>query len=126
VSRIWQDALSILETACVQNDSQPSEFGIVVDDRNGLRIVNGTGWQLEALRTEYQATTAFLVKRTANFIVVQAQSASERCDLRRTTGKRIPESLTAGVVAHHLIRREQLSIAASDQAEQVPYPSARY
>jgi len=110
VSRIWHDAESILETACAESDNPQSDFGVLVDDRNGLRIVDGSGWQLESLRTEYGAQTAFLVKRTAESVTVQAQNGSERCDLRRNIGRGFLAGLTGGIVAHHLIRCEPLAI----------------
>jgi hypothetical protein len=125
MNRIWQDAFSILETAGVHNDSQPSEFAILVDDRNGMRIVNCTGWQLEALRTEYRATTAFLVRRTPDSVSVQAQNGSERCDLRQSGGKGVLADFTGGAVAHHLIRREPLALTAGDVAGCLSGTSAR-
>jgi hypothetical protein len=105
MSRIWQDAMEILETASAHRESHQSDFAILVDDRNGLRMVDGTGWQVEALRTEYQATAAFLVKRTPTSVVVQAQSGSDRCEFHRSIGVGALAGLTGGV-AHHLIRRQ--------------------
>jgi hypothetical protein len=112
VSRIWEDAGSILETAYAESDNPQSDFCILIDDRNGLRIVDGTGWQVESLRTEYRAQTAFLVKRTAQSVTVQAQNASERCELRRNAGRVVLTGFTGGLVANHLIRREPLAITA--------------
>ena len=100
VNRIWQDAMGILETASAQREPHQSDFAILVDDRNGVRMVDGTGWQIEALRTEYQSATAFLVKRTLTSVTVQARSGSDRCTLERSIG--VLASLTSGV-AQHLI-----------------------
>jgi len=111
VSRLWQDAAAILETASAQRESAPADFAIVVDGRNGIRMLDGTGWQLEALQAEYQAATAFLVTRTQTTVNIQARSGSDRCALQRSLGV-IPLSGLTGGVAHHLIRCEPVVFAA--------------
>lgn len=103
VSRLWQDAAAILETASAQRESAPADFAIVVDGRSGIRMLDGAGWQLEALQTEYQAATAFLVTRTLTTVNIQATSGAERCALQRRLGATPLTGLTGGV-AHHLIR----------------------
>jgi hypothetical protein len=103
VSTLWQDAAAILETASAQRESAPDEFAIVVDGRNQIRMLDGTGWQLEALQTEYQGATAFLVTRTQTAVIIQARSGSDRCALQRSLGAAPLTGLTGGV-AHHLIR----------------------
>jgi hypothetical protein len=35
---------------------------ILIDERKSLRIVDATGWDLDALRREYQASTVYTVK----------------------------------------------------------------
>ena len=106
MSRFLEDAVSILETASAESENPQSDFAILIDRHNAIRIVDGVGWQLEALRNDYHATTAFLVKRTPDSVSVQAQNGSERCDLRRSGGKEVLADLTGGVIAHHLVRRE--------------------
>ena len=114
MSRFLEDAVSILETESAESDNPQSDFAILIDRDNGFRIVDGAGWQLEALRNDYQATTAFLVKRTPDSVSVQAQNASERCDLQRGSGKGVLADLTGGVIAHHLIRREPPALTCGD------------
>jgi len=125
VSRFLQDAVSILDTASAESDNPQSEFAILIDRHNGFRIVEGAGWQLEALRNDYHATTAFLVKRTPDSVSVTAQNGSERCDLRRSSGKGVLADLTGGVIAHHLIRREPLALNAGGNKEDSLCTSAK-
>jgi hypothetical protein len=107
VSILRQDAAAILETASTRRENVQTDFAIVVDDRKGIRVVDGAGWQLEALRTEYQAATAYLVTRTPTSVMIQAQSGSDRCALQRSLAAITLSGLT-DEVAHHLIRRESV------------------
>jgi len=118
VSKLWQDAAAILEAASAQSENAQTDFAIVVDDRNGIRMLDGAGWQLDALRTEYQAVTAFLVTRTPTSVVIRAQSGSDRCALQRSTAVTL-SGLTCGV-AHHLIHREPLFLAVGARSSNLP------
>jgi len=102
MSRLWEDAVGILETASVQQEPVGPDFAILVDSRKGLRIVDAAGWRLDAIQTEYQAGTAFLVKRTSTSVQVEAQSGLDRCSLRTTLSSGALAALTGGI-AHHLI-----------------------
>jgi len=115
VNRIWEDAVGILETASAQFDNLQPDFAILIDDRNGLRMIDGSGWQLEALQTEYRATTAFLVKRTPSSVSVQAQSGSDSCCLQRSTVATTLAGLTGGIV-HHQVVSEPLRIGVGDRS----------
>jgi hypothetical protein len=126
VNRIWEDAAGILETASAQCDNLQADLAILIDDRNGLRMIDGSGWQLEALRTEYRATTAFLVKRTPSSVSVQAQSGSDSCRLQRSTVATTLAGLTGGIV-HRQVVGEPLRIVAGGQSEsEASRRAARY
>jgi len=108
VNRFWQDAASILETASAVRDGGQSDIAILIDARNGLRIVDGAGWGLDALRREYQASTAYTVKRTGDSVVVEAENDSEHCTLKRNvSGSALMANLMGGIIPHHLVRAEQ-------------------
>jgi len=123
MSRLWEDAVGILETASVQQEPDGSDFAILVDHQNGIRIVDAAGWRLDALQTEYQAGTAFLVKRTLTSVRVEAQSGPYRCNLETTLSAGALGALTGGV-AHHQIRQESLLLTSGDRLQTVPNASA--
>lgn len=110
MSRIWQDAASILETASASGAGESSDFAILIDHQNGLRMVNAAGWQLDALCREYQASAAFAVKRTACAVVVEAQDGENRCVLTKSTSGQLPFSAMHGL-PQHLIRPERVLLA---------------
>jgi hypothetical protein len=110
--RMWKDAVGILETASGQQETAGSDFAILLDHGNSIRIVDAVGWRLEALQTEYQAGTAFLVKRTSTSVRVEAQSGVNHCALQTTLVSGSWAALTGGV-APHLIRPESLSLTSS-------------
>jgi hypothetical protein len=103
VSRFWQDAASIFETATAVADGSPSHIAILMDERNGLRIVESSGWALDALRREYNADTAYSVQRTANSVVVQANNGTESCTLKRNLSNAALTNL-GGSIPFHLVR----------------------
>jgi hydroxyethylthiazole kinase-like sugar kinase family protein len=110
VNGIWQDALNILETASAVQDGNSSEIAILIDDRNGMRIVDACGWQLDALRREYSAKTAYTVKRTTGSVVVEAQSGADHCLLTKTIASNPLASMARGI-PYHLIRSKQAMLA---------------
>jgi hypothetical protein len=111
VNRIWEDAASIFETATATRDAGQSEIAILIDDQKGLRIVDASGWGLDALRREYQAATAYTVKRTASSVVVEGRSGSDHCTLKKTTGPGALMSVMGGSIPHHLLRPERMLLA---------------
>jgi hypothetical protein len=103
VNRFFEDAAGILETASASREDEPSDIAILIDTSNHMRIVDACGWELNALRREYQASIAYSVKRTAHTVVVEAQQGSEHCTFKKTLGGNPLASLLGGV-AHHLVR----------------------
>jgi hypothetical protein len=105
VDRIWEDAASILEAASAAGSSESSDIAILIDRQNGVRIVNADGRQLDALYREYQAASAYSVKRTSGSVVVEGQDGQNRCVLQKSIGGQLPFSATGGI-PQHLIRPE--------------------
>jgi hypothetical protein len=110
VGRIWEDAASILETASAAGQDESSDIAILIDSQNALRIVDAGGWQLDALRREYQAAAAYSVKRTAQSVVVEAQDGQSQCTLKKALGGQLPFSAMSGI-PQHLIRPERMLLA---------------
>lgn len=106
MNRVWEDAASIFETATAANVGQ-SEIAILIDDRKSLRIVDACGWGLDALRQEYQAGTAYVVKRTPTSVVVEGSSGADHCTLTKTLNKNSLTNLGGGI-PHHLIYPSQM------------------
>lgn len=110
VNRLWEDAAGILETASAVREEDGSEFAILVDPQNNVRIVDASGWQLDALRREYQASTAYCVKRNAAAVVVEAQSGSDHCTLRKTL-KENPLAALRTNIPYHLVHSQRALLA---------------
>lgn len=98
--------MSILETASAAREAGPSEIAILIDDRNGMRIVDAAGWQLDALQREYSAKTAYTVKRTSGSVVVEASSGVDQFTLKKNLARN-PLAAMAVNIPHHLVRPQQ-------------------
>ncbi|HEX4771602.1 MAG TPA: hypothetical protein VH351_12265 [Bryobacteraceae bacterium] len=103
---LWQDAISILETASAARESGPSEIAILIDDRNGMRIVDAAGWQLDALKREYSAKTAYTVKRRNGSVLVEASSGGDQFTLKKNLAKN-PLAAMISTIPHHLVAPQQ-------------------
>jgi hypothetical protein len=108
VSRFWQDAAGIFETASSVTDGSPANLAILVDERNGLRIVDSAGWTLDALRREYQASTAYTVQRTGHSVVVEAQNSAGSCTFRKSLPVSALTNL-GGFIPQHLLQPSLLT-----------------
>lgn len=105
MGRIWEDAASILEAASAAGPGETSDIVILIDRQNGIRIVNAGGRELDALYREYQAASAYSVKRTARSVEVEARDGENRCVLKRAIGGELPFGAVGGI-PQHLIRPE--------------------
>jgi hypothetical protein len=110
VNRFWEDAASIFETASAVREGGESEIAILIDDRKSLRIVDAAGWELDALRREYQVSTAYTVKRSASSVIVQAGNGSESCTLKKAISGGLLTNLMGGI-PHHLVHPERMLLA---------------
>ncbi|MDQ2946758.1 MAG: hypothetical protein M3Y27_12565 [Acidobacteriota bacterium] len=111
MNRFWEDAASIFETASAAGEGGNSEIAILIDDQKSLRIVDAAGWGLDALRREYQAATAYTVKRSATAVVVEAENGSERCTLKKKTMSGSLLTNLMGGIPHHLVHPERMLLA---------------
>lgn len=76
----FDDALHVFETATHNID--PSDLGILIDDRGAVRVVSAEGWRPEALQAHYGARTVFQVTRTPASVRVEARSGHRSATLR--------------------------------------------
>lgn len=110
MTEIWKDAVSILETASAVRGGDSSEIAILLDERQGMRIVDAAGWQLDALKREYNATTAFTVKRNTASVVVEASSGCDQYTLKKNLLTNPLAGMAHGV-PKHLIQPEQFLLS---------------
>jgi hypothetical protein len=106
VNRFLQNVTDILETASAVHDCVPSSIAILVNEGDSLRIVDASGWRVDALQREYQASTTYTVKRSSTSVVVEAQSGSDHCTLKKTLDPNPLASLMT-TIPHHLVRAER-------------------
>ena len=107
MNRFWEDAASIFETASAVREGGDSEIAILIDDQKSLRIVDAAGWGLDALRREYQASTAYTVKRSINSVVVEAKNGLEHCTLKKNLSGSLLTNMMGGI-PHHLVHPERM------------------
>lgn len=103
VNRFWQDAASVFETATTVADGSANQLAILVDERHGLRILDGAGWTADALRREYNATTAYTVTRSHAGVVVEGKTGSESCRIAKNSPQDFLAALSSSI-PHHLVR----------------------
>lgn len=103
VNRFWQDAANVFETASAIADGSSANLAILVDEHNGLRIVDSAGWTVDALRREYRATTAYTVTRSGSGVVVEAQNGIESCTFKKATPNHLLTNLS-GSIPYHLVQ----------------------
>lgn len=99
---LWRDAAGILETAAATGQADSGRIAILIDRQNGVRIVDGSGWHLEALRHEYQTATAFMVERTSAGLKVCAQRGNESCTFQKQNPARFLAPFSTAVPRHLL------------------------
>jgi hypothetical protein len=103
VNRLWQDAAGLLQSAAAAPEAERADIAILIDDLDGLRVVEACGWSLEALRREYRAVRAFAIEKSAGGVVVQAQSDSASCHLSAGTSSKAFLQRMSSTVPHHLV-----------------------
>ena len=108
VNRFWQDAAGVFETATAVADGSVTHLAILVDERNGLRIMDSSGWTLDALRREYNPTAAYTVTRTGSSVLVEGRNATESCSFQKISPQHLLRS-RSGVIPNHLLQTSFLT-----------------
>jgi hypothetical protein len=81
MSRFWQDAVQILETAShAPHDAFSADMAVIVDSSGGLRIVSSAGWSIEGLRSEYGGAV-YQVRRSDRDVYVKGSAPGMHCVL---------------------------------------------
>ena len=83
MSRFWDDAQQVFETACnAPRDGQSPDLAVIVGDSGAIRIVLAEGWSAEGLRSEYGGA-AYRVKLSGNGVAVDGCGTGLSCKLRK-------------------------------------------
>lgn len=80
VTRFFQDAGEILNTAAAAtSEESPASMAILIDRQGGLRIVEAAGWNPRALEAHYGAETVYQITRTPETVQVMGISGAQTC-----------------------------------------------
>jgi hypothetical protein len=77
-----QQAEDILDVA-TSGDSSSDDVVIVMDRQGGMRMLDPTGWSLQALTAEYGAAAVYKVERRSGAVRVEGWNGFERCLIQR-------------------------------------------
>jgi hypothetical protein len=95
VNSFLEDAVGIFEIATrAAGEGQPAETALLVDSSGGLRVVDASGWQADALRQQYGAQAVFQISRFGGAVRVAGRWGGQRCDLGAA-----PAAITSATLA---------------------------
>jgi hypothetical protein len=83
VTSLLRQAEEFLEIAVAGRQVGPAELFLLVDRSGGVRMIDQTGWSVQALQAEFGAASIFLVKRRGSKVTVEAWAGAESCMLQR-------------------------------------------
>jgi len=116
VSRFLTDAEEILKVAAgrTDRDAMPDEMAILVDDNGTIRMLDASGWEIESLRANFGASTAYKVVAREGLTRLEGRSSTQRCVLEVASPQNIARTLlgpswysTASSLGPHLLQSPQ-------------------
>ena len=82
MSRFWDDARQVFETACnAPRDGLSPDLAVIVGDGGAIRIVLAEGWSPEGLLSEYGGA-AYRVKQSGPQVALDGCGVGLSCKLR--------------------------------------------
>jgi hypothetical protein len=82
MSRFWNDAVRVLETASqAPHDGFSSDLALIIGADGGLRMVGAVGWSIEGLRSVYGGAV-YRVTRSGHEVCVEGRAPGMSCLLR--------------------------------------------
>jgi hypothetical protein len=117
VKALIRQAEEILEVAISSPNDATTEFAILFSGEGGMRILDGAGWGLAGLLSEFGARAVYRVERRGRRIRVEGWSGLEKCLLERETPQS-PCSYTPSYYSESYATRSQampLAIAGSNE-----------
>jgi len=99
VDQFLEDASGLFETAMAAavEDSSLGEVAILLDSSRAIRIVDATGWQLDALRLDTGASAVYRIAKRASGVSLEGRSGPRSCTLRSDRGNRSADYCLNGV-----------------------------
>jgi hypothetical protein len=117
VKALIRQAEDILDVAIAAGDDASAAFAILFQFDGGMRILEGAGWGLAGLLSEYGARTVYRVERRGRKVRVEGWSRSERCLLERETAQSL-KSITSSYPLDYyatMLQAVPLAIAGSNE-----------
>lgn len=92
------DAEHLLEIGRTPSDPEfgYSEVAILIDRDGGIRVIDATGWSVEALRAETGARTVYRLARRAGRVSIEGCSGLKRLQLAAFSREDPPKSGNCG------------------------------
>ena len=104
MSRFWEDAVRVFETASqAPRDDASGDLGILIDTSGGLRIVMAEGWSPESLQSHYGAGTVYCVSQKAGGVRVEGRGQGVSCVLRSQKPAAAFAPLPAGLPLYEVV-----------------------
>lgn len=100
-----QQAEDILDVA-VSGDSGLQDVVILMDRQGGMRMLDPSGWSLQALTAEFGASAVYRVERRGGAVRVEGWNGQQRCLLQRNLSSSALFQLPGmGSMAHAMMLR---------------------
>ena len=110
MSRFWNDAMQVFETAsCAPRDGSSPELGILIDHSGALRIVTAEGWSSEGLQAHYGARTVYHVRHTREGVFVDGRGPGMSCSLHGRQPALPAPGLPAGIPLYTVVSQKLLA-----------------
>ncbi len=85
MTRFWNDALAILDTASrAPEGGEANGLAVVVERSGGLRLVMAEGWSAEGLQSHFGASAVYQVTHSQRAVCVEGRGPGVSCTLRRS------------------------------------------
>jgi hypothetical protein len=79
VSALFLQQAEEIFQAALQGGTEPAEWIILVHGDGAIRIVAGLEWDVEALRRDSGAQSAYRISRNKSRVALEARGAGENC-----------------------------------------------
>lgn len=92
-------------------DAMPEEMAILVDVNGAIRMVDAAGWEIDSLRANFGASTAYKVVAREGLTRLEGRSFTQRCLLEVADPKEVARALLGpswySTASSHLLQAPQ-------------------
>jgi len=105
VRAFWADAESLFETARsgAQTGSTDCDLAVLIGPQGQIHMREAAGWDLEGLRAEYGAETAYRVMRERGRVRLEGKSGSQTCLLETESASQTARQLLGSHPAYTVL-----------------------